>query len=543
MSPARAAGRGRPLLVPPSRGRRRELNDLYRPMFLPDLLIGALERNGDRPAVHIGGQMLSAHELRDEVSRYVQAFQASGLERGSGVATLSKNRVEVLFSMGAVMVSGCRNTPLHPLGSIEDHAYVLQDAGIETLLFDPAFAGHVRELGEHVPGLRLLSYGAADVGEDLVKLAATFEPRRLAAPRVDAEDVSALAYTGGTTGQPKGVMATYRGSAAMAQLMTTEWQWPDEVRHLVCTPLSHAGSSLFVPLQLRGGSMFVLPAFDAGAVLAAIERHRITTTMLVPSMIYALLDHPRFAETDLSSLQTVYYGASPMSPVRLQEAIRKLGPVFFQFYGQTECPMTVCVLRKEEHLVDDLARLATCGRPLPWVDVALLDDGGREVPKGEPGELCVRGPLVMRGYWNKPDETAQALEHGWLHTGDVCREDEQGYFTVVDRKKDMIVSGGFNVFPREVEDVISRHPSVAAVAVVGVPDHKWGEAVKAVVVPRPGQAVDAAELIAFVKRHKGAHHAPKSIDIVDAIPVSPVGKPDKKALRARYWAGADRLVH
>jgi fatty-acyl-CoA synthase len=323
----------------------------------------------------------------------------------------------------------------------------------------------------------------------------------------------------------------------------SELQWPEEVRHLVCTPLSHAGSSLFVPLQLQGAVMFVLPTFEAGAVLEAIERHRITTTMLVPSMIYALLDHPRFAETDLSSLQTVFYGASAISPARLQEAITKLGPIFVQFYGQTEAPMTVCVLRKEEHDVNDLERLASCGRPLPWVPVALLDDDGNKVPRGRLGELCVRGPLVMKGYWNKPEETAEAFEHGWLHTGDVCREDEDGFFTIVDRKKDMIVSGGFNIFPREVEDVISTHPSVAAVAVIGVPDGTWGEAVKAVVVPRAGQTIDEGELIELVKQRKGSHHAPKSIDIVDSIPVSAVGKPDKKALRARYWAGADRLVH
>ena len=275
---------------------------------------------------------------------------------------------------------------------------------------------------------------------------------------MDGESVSALAYTGGTTGRPKGVMNTYRASAAMVQVMTSDWQWPAEVRHLICTPLSHAGSSFFVPILLHGGSMFVLPAFEAGAVLEAIERHRITSVMLVPSMIYALLDHPNFATTDLSSLETVFYGASAMSPTRLQEAIRKLGPIFFQFFGQTECPMVITMLRKEEHLVDDLDRLASCGRPVPWARVALLDEAGNEVPKGEPGEMCVRGPLVMRGYLNRPDETAAAFEGGWMHTGDVAREDADGFLTIVDRTKDMIVSGGFNVFPREVEDVISRHP-------------------------------------------------------------------------------------
>jgi fatty-acyl-CoA synthase len=482
--------------------------------------------------------------MADRISRYVQAFRSLGMGQGQKVATLSKNRPEVLCSMGAVMVSGCRNTALHPLGSLEDHAYVLQDAGIDTLIFDPSFAEHAGELRRLVPNVdRLLSYGPTGLSEDLIGLAATFRPEPLVGPRVGSEDLAALGYTGGTTGKPKGVMNTYRGSAAMAQIMVTEWQWPEEVRHLICTPLSHAGAAFFVPVLLRGGSMVVLPAFEAGEVLEAIERHRITTVMLVPSMIYALLDHPRFAETDLSSLQTVFYGASPMSPTRLQEAIRKLGPIFFQFYGQTEAPQTVCVMRKEEHDPDDLTRLASCGRAVPWVRVALLDDRGHEVPRGAPGELCVRGPLVMRGYWDKPEETATALEGGWLHTGDVAVQDDRGFLTIVDRKKDMIVSGGFNIFPREVEDVLSTHPAVSAVAVIGVPDDKWGEAVKAVVVMREGSIVDVEELIALVKQHKGSHYAPKSIDIVDSIPVSAVGKPDKKALRARYWAGAERLVH
>jgi fatty-acyl-CoA synthase len=256
--------------------------------------------------------------------------------------------------------------------------------------------------------------------------------------------------------------------------------------------------------------------------------------MVVPTMLYALLDHPDFATRDLSSLATVYYGASAISPTRLREAITRLGPIFFQYYGQAEGPMTICVLRKDEHDVDDLDRLATCGRPVPWVHVKLLDADGVEVPRGEPGEICVRGPLVMRGYWNKPEQTAEALAGGWLHTGDIAREDGDGFYTIVDRKKDMVVTGGFNVFPREVEDVISGHPAVANVAVIGVPDERWGEAVKAVVVLRPGQSVAPDELIALVKEAKGSVQAPKTVDFVDEIPLSPLGKADKKALRAQY---------
>ena len=334
---------------PPDSKDEDAVNELYKPMFLPDLLIAALERNGESPAVHIGEDVLTAAQLRDQVSRYVQAFEDLGVRQGEGVATLSKNRVEVLFSMGAVMVSGCRNTPLHPLGSLDDHAYVLEDGEIETLLYDPAFAEHARELKDRVPGLRwLLSYGPTDGAENLVGLAATFEPRQLVPPEVGAEDLSALAYTGGTTGKPKGVMNTYRGSAAMAQIMVSEWQWPDEVRHLICTPLSHAGSSFFVPLLLRRVDVRATDVRRGRCArgdrkVPNHDHHARPINDLRPTR------PSEFRQTDLSSLQTVFYGASAMSPTRLKEAIEKLGPIFFQFYGQTEAVMTVCVLRKEEH--------------------------------------------------------------------------------------------------------------------------------------------------------------------------------------------------
>jgi len=293
-----------------------------------------------------------------------------------------------------------------------------------------------------------------------------------------------------------------------------------------------------------GGSLVVVPYFEPGLVLETIERERITATMVVPTMLYMLMDHPDFATRDLSSLETVYYGAAAMSPTRLAEAIDKLGPIFFQYYGQAEAPMTVCVLRKDEHDVARPERLATCGRPVPWVHVALLDDSGNEVPQGEAGEICVRGPLVMQGYWNKPEQTAEALAGGWLHTGDIAREDDEGYYTIVDRKKDMIVSGGFNVFPREVEDVIAEHPSVAQVGVIGTPHEKFGEAVTAIVVLRPDAESDeqaivrlTEEIQASVKDRKGSVQSPKQVIVADSLPLTALGKPDKKALRTQFWDG------
>jgi fatty-acyl-CoA synthase len=522
-----------------------ERDDLHQGVFIPDLLIAALNRNPDKPAVYLGDDVLTAAQVRDQISTYAQAFASLGISKGSPVAMLSTNKPEVLFTMGANMVTGCRTSALHPLGSLDDHAYVLGDAEVETLIFDPgAYSERAAQLQERVPTLkRLLALGPTDVGENLLELAAAFTPQPLRAPKMSADEVSGFAYTGGTTGKPKGVMSTYGSAATMTTIQMAEWEWPDEVRFLIATPLSHAGAAFFIPTLLRGGSIVVLPGFDPAKVLETIEKYKITATMLVPTMIYVLLDHPDFATRDLSSLQTIYYGAAAMSPTRLKEAIEKLGPIFFQYYGQAECAMTITVLRKGEHDITNMDRLATCGRPVPWLHVALLDDDGNEVPHGEPGEICVRGPLVMAGYWKKPDETAEAFKYGWLHTGDIARADDDGFFTIVDRKKDMIVSGGFNVFPREVEDVLSSHPAVAAAAVIGVPDEKWGEAVKAIIVKRPDADVAPDELITLVKERKGAVYAPKTVEFADSIPVSPLGKPDKKALRAKYWADSARKVN
>lgn len=280
--------------------------------------------------------------------------------------------------------------------------------------------------------------------------------------------------------------------------------------------------------------MLVLPGFEPEAVLRAIQDYRINCMMLVPTMIYALLDHPRFDEFDLSSLETVFYGASAISPSRLREAIQRIGPVFMQFYGQSEAPMALTMLRKRDHDVSDLRRLASCGRPTPWAHIQLQDSEGREVADGEPGEICVRGPLVMNGYRGNPELSAEALRGGWLHTGDVAVRDPGGFLRIVDRTKDMIVSGGFNIYPREIEDILGEHPAVAQVAVIGVPHEKWGEAVTACVVLRPGMHASAEELTAPVAARKGSYQAPKVVEFIAEIPQTPVGKPDKKALKARF---------
>jgi fatty-acyl-CoA synthase len=244
----------------------------------------------------------------------------------------------------------------------------------------------------------------------------------------------------------------------------------------------------------------------------------------------------------MSSMETIFYGASPMSPAKLSQAIEDWGPIFFQFYGQTEAPMVITHLKKGEHDLSRPDRLASCGRPVPWMHVALLDSEDRPAAPGASGEICTRGPLVMTGYKDLPDETAEALSGDWLHTGDVGRFDDDGYLYIVDRTKDMVITGGFNVFPREVEDVISAHPAVSMVMVIGVPDDKWGEAVKAVVVRREGSDVTDKDLITFAREHLAGFKLPKTVDFTDVLPRNPSGKLLKREIRAPYWEGAERHI-
>ena len=513
------------------------------------LMVAALKRHRDKPVMFLGDTTLTGGEVAVRVSQYVQAFEALGAGRGTPAALLALNRPEVLFIIGAGQTQGYRRTSLHPLGSLDDHAYVLNDAEITTLVIDPVPMFVERALGllEKVPGLtQVLTIGPvppelAHVGTDLAATAAGFEPQPLQAVTLPPDHVVSVTYTGGTTGKPKGVIGTAQAMTTMTQVQLAEWEWPESPKFLMCTPLSHAGAAFFVPTVMKGGSLFVLARFDPAEVLRTIEEQRITATMLVPSMLYALMDHPDSRTRDLSSLETVYYGASAINPVRLREAIDRFGPIFAQYYGQSEAPMVITYLAKGDH---DDQRLASCGRPSAFLRTALLGEDGQPVAVGEPGEICVAGPLLAGGYWNLPEATGETFRDGWMRTGDIAREDEDGFWFIVDRTKDMIVTGGFNVFPREVEDVIAEHPAIAQVGVIGTPDEKWGEAVTAIVVLREDAPRDeasiatmTAEIQQAVKERKGAVQAPKQVIVAEALPLTGLGKPDKKALRATYWTG------
>ncbi|MEH6582642.1 MAG: AMP-binding protein [Halioglobus sp.] len=520
---------------------------IHHPPLMPHLLVDGLNRYEDEPCLYLGDKVASYREVRESTSQMVQALQSKGLGKGSRIAVISANRPEVLSNIAAMQLAGCSGTPLHPLGSLEDHAFVLEAAGIDALIYDASyFDDHAAALKEKVPGLKhMLGFGPTKTGDDYLALAATFEPQPLVAPDVDPDDVSSIMFTGGTTGKPKGVLSTYRATAYMSQIQMAEWEFPDDLRMLIATPLSHAAAAFFVPVLQKGGAFYVMQGFSPDEFYAMVEKHKITSTMLVPVMLYFLLDSPLSATADMSSMETIFYGASPMSPARLKEGIEKWGQVFYQFFGQSEAPMVLANMKKGEHDLNKPERLGSCGRPSPWVHMALLDTDNNPVAKGEAGEICVRAPLVMKGYKDMPEQTAEAFAGGWMHTGDIGRLDEDGFLYIVDRTKDMIVTGGFNVFPREVEDVLATHEAVGQAVVIGVPDDTWGEAVKAVIVLKPGKEASdtlVAEMQKLVKDAKGSVQSPKSIDFVDTIPLTPVGKPDKKAVRAQYWEGSERGV-
>ncbi len=520
------------------------MSGLYTGGAVGELIVGAIMRHADRPAIADERLRWTYRDLGQTIGRLMTFFRALGMKKGDSISVLSSNRVESWAIVAAAAVMGLRYTPLHPLAAEDDHAFIIDDAEIDALVVESGkFSERGLAIKARAPKLKhLLSFGPVAGARDLLEELPHCDPAPLAADTA-AEDICWLAYTGGTTGKSKGVMISHRAIVAMTVTLYADWDWPQEIRYLAATPISHAAGVTVFPVMYRGGFTRLLPGFDMEAYCRTVQEEKITCAFLVPTIIYGLIDAADVrARYDLSSLGMITYGAAPMSPDRLLEGMKIFGPVFVQLYGQTEAPQCVTTLRKADHDPNNLKRLGSCGRPTPLVDVKLFDSEMREVAIGEPGEICVRGPLVMNGYWKRPEATEETFKGGWLHTGDVAVRDEEGYLYIVDRTKDMIISGGFNIYPREVEDALMAHGAVASACVIGVPDVKWGEAVKAFVVLKSGANVDAATLQAHVKDKRGAPWSPKTIDFVDHIPVTGLGKLDRKALRAPYWEGRHRGV-
>jgi fatty-acyl-CoA synthase len=502
---------------------------------------------GNQEALVHGDLRLSYAEVMHGIRRTGRALRALGLQPGDRVAFVMSDSLNLVNMMYGALWAGLTIVPLNARLQLDDHVYMVKDAGARALAFDGPKAERGHAILEQAGVEFAIATDAADVpsGGLLLGDLVADQDGGPGAPEVDTEGECWIQYTGGTTGFPKGALHSHRTFLTAMLGCAFELDVQAGERHVHCAPLTHSGLAYFLPVWMRGGSNILLGGFHPEHLLDTIERERATSTLMVPTMLYVLLDLPGIGDRDLSSLRTLAYGAAPMSRERLEQALDVFGPIFLQGYGQTEAPMQITVLNKRDHVLASSRPeiLSSCGRPVTISEVRIAGDDLSTLADGEVGEIVVRGPHVTLGYVNKPEETAEAIRDGWLCTGDLGRRDDDGYIYIVDRKKDMIISGGFNVYPGEVEKALSTHPFVAAACVIGVPDEKWGEAVKAVVVGREGTDPTPEDLIAFVKERKGSVMAPKSVDVVEEIPLTSVGKYDKQALRARYWAGRERAVH
>ncbi|MGE4339661.1 MAG: AMP-binding protein [Pigmentiphaga sp.] len=504
------------------------------------MVLRALRKYPGRTAFRQGEVEVLYQDVIDFMGKTQAILTSHGMGQGARVALLTENRYETWCASVAVQGLGAATSWLHPLSSLESQVTQIRDVGATVLIIDTAgFKARAHELAEALPGLSVFYVGAAGPGADLLTLVAEHEPVE-PINRALATDIGTLNFTGGTTGGQKAIVREAGQVALMAIAMNSELELPDGVQYLAIALISHVTGQLIAPTLMRGGTVHLIKKFDARQVLETIQRERISATLMVPTMIYKLLDAP-LEEFDLGSLELVVYAGSVISPNRLREAIQRIGPVFSQVYAQTECT-PIAILRRQDHDLDDPSSLAACGYPMATAEIAILDDSYQPLAVGEIGEICVRSPSVMQGYLKQPEATQQALAGEWLHTGDIGFSDVRGRLSIVDRKKDMIVSGGSNVYPREVEDVLAAHAAVASAAVIGVPHATWGEAVAAFVVLRDGVEAEAADLIAYVRERKGPLIAPKQVIFADALPTTPFGKIDKKKLRAPYWEPETRSI-
>lgn len=506
-------------------------------MLLNDMIERGASQFADHAAVFFGEDSLTFAEV-DVASHAVARLLAGphGQSPGSAVALLASNGPHSMTLDFACARARLMRTPLNPRLAVSEQVQMITGVGASLLIHTPDLAARAAELAAAMPGLTLL-----DLEGDL--LACTAEAPDVPLSRAEPDDPILAMYTSGTTGVLKAAIHTQATFAAVARniLLNLVEPRPGDVM-LHAASLIHASGTFVMPYWLRGGAAAVLPGFVPADYLAAVQRYRPTALNLVPTMIGMLLEHPQAAATDFGPVRDIIYGASPMPRPVLRRALDLWGPKLSQYYGQTEAPLCIAVLDKAAHAGDGAEdRWSACGRPTLDCEVRLLDEAGAEVAPGETGEIAVRAPFVMAGYHNAPDLNAQTrAADGFIRTRDVGRMDAAGYLHLVDRASDMIVTGGYNVYPREVEDALAAHPAVLEAIVVGLPDDKWGEAVTGFVVLR--QAADEADLVAFCRDRLAGYKVPKAVRQVESLPKSPVGKLLRRAVREPFWAGRERRI-
>ena len=511
---------------------------------LADLYRHRAEVQGGAVAQIFGERQTTFSELNSGANRVAQGLMAEGCKPDSRVGFMGKNSDLYFELFGGTLKAKSVLVGVNWRLAGPEIAYVLSDASTEVLFVGVEFYDIVANVAGDLPMLRKII--AMDGGHDEWP---SFEEWRDRFDDIDpnldhdVDDDIVQLYTSGTTGHPKGVQITNRNYSSIFDQATQAWgDWAPGQVNLVCMPLFHvAGVNVGVLGLFHGLKNIIVRDVDIAEILRLIEAHKVNIAFMVPAVILFIVLDPKTPNTDLSSLQQLLYGASPITEDLLMQAKEVFRCDFLQVYGLTETTGGATYLPPEDH---DPARgkLRSCGKPNPGVEIRTVDEEGKDTPVGDVGEIILRADSVMKGYWNKPEATAEAIRDGWFYTGDAGYFDDEGYLFIHDRVKDMIVSGGENVYPAEVENALSAHDAVADVAVIGVPDDKWGEAVKAVVVLAAGQEASEADLIAYAKTQIAGYKVPKSVDFIDALPRNPTGKILRRELREPFWEGRERRV-
>ena len=511
-------------------------------MLTTELVRRGARRHAERVAVWSGDRSLTFREVDEAANRMAHVLAGLGVARGTRIGLLVDNGLWSIPVDFACLKAGAVRVPLNARLSADEQARMLRATGVRTLVFGAALAERAAELAERVDGLTLLGLGPADdvPARDLLAEAERASSTDPMVPADPADPVLVL-YTSGTTGALKAVVHTQASYAAICANILANLVSPGRDSVMVhAASLIHASGTFVLPYWVRGGAAAVLPGFDPGSYLDAVARYRATEINLVPTMLGMLLSSGAAERADVSSLRTAVYGASPMPGPVLAQILELWGPRVVQYYGQTEAPLAITVLDAADHT--DPALAGSCGQPSVDAEVLITDDDGAPVPVGEVGELRVRAPFGMAGYHAAPDLTAETITaDGWIRTRDLARADERGYLTLVDRTSDMIITGGYNVYPREVEDALLAHPAVSGAAVVAAPDPTWVEAVTAFVTLKPGANATPQELQDAVRAVLAGYKVPKAVHVVETLPLSPVGKVLRRALRDPLWADQQRV--
>ncbi|MDN3016118.1 AMP-binding protein [Paenibacillus sp. BSR1-1] len=494
------------------------------------------------------GEKLTFNQVFRNSNRLANSLLNLGLKKGDRVAFLLANSLQSVEIDFALLLTGIIKVPLNTRLSEEEHIHMIKETEAKALLYTEEFSARAEQIKLHCNNLHFYCQMNGTTKEpwmlnmnEFIQGVSDDEP----AVKVLESDLANIQYTSGTTGTLKAAVHTQEIWAAICNNILTSIEIQEGDTMLHAAPLTHASGALVLPHWISGAANFILPSFDPEQYLQTIHDEKPTTLNLVPTMIVMLLHHPNVEQFSFESIRNIIYGASPMPREALKRGLALWGPKFLQYYGQTEAPLFLSILNKKEHTGEGKEaenRLLSCGRPVPTASIKIVDQTGEDVPVGEIGEILVKSNQGMTGYWKSTELTKETIKDGWIFTRDMGYFDEKGYLFLVDRKSDMIISGGFNVYPREVEEVLYQHPAVMEAAVVGVPDEKWGEAIKAYVVLKPEQTAAEEELIQFCKEKLASYKKPSSVEFIEVLPKSPVGKVVRRILREPHWAEKGRKI-